>query len=325
VPPNELFETNNDAEVGSDVFRNVDPNGLSESDLKKANKEAKKLATKQAKQNDKSKQKKLTVKNKYEKMLADRTMAQLRPLNPAVCIALGFPELRPMQQNDAKGSQLSLALSQLSSQKKPKIADSVSILLFHVLNQTLKKLLSNKHALPFKSDGNSSDDFVNDSSNPYGLDKTATVNEHSNVLLATCDSSQRECFAFLSTLHEGDVFCSMFEHLAALAGLRSSSDDVIDVNGLEERILEAAIVVFNCIATIVGSNKLTRTSTGISTTHESFLFLFPIVVSLCHLFYRTKLPEHYSGSYFSRNRWTYTPNISYQYCPVTQGPIQLDQ
>ena len=256
--PKELFGIDMDIEdEPDDVFRRVDPNSMSKNALEKANNEAKKLAAKKAKQNDKSKQKRLSVKNKYEETLADRTMKMIRPLDPSVCLALGFKELRPFNfgdQEDSKGSQLSMALSQLSKRHEPKLAEPATLLLLNVLHDTVTGLLSSKQGLPFKSDNDSNvrEDHDHDS-NPYG-----SISYNSDF--AAFDESQRKCFEMLKMLHEGDVFCAISEHLAILAESRKSDD--INTDDMEERITEISNIIFKCISKIVGSNKLTRSSAG---------------------------------------------------------------
>jgi hypothetical protein len=259
APPKELFEDNvGDEHNNSDVFRDIDPNDMSESAVKKASKNAKKLATKLAKQNEKSKAKRLAVKSKYEKMLADRALGQLRPLDPAVCVALGFKQLSPLSDVE-EGSQLSVGFSQIHA---PKIAGPTHLMLFNVLDGTLSQLLSNKQVVPFKSGiGATSKNKEGINDNPYGVDKgIASDNNFSDVLLATCDASQKECFNTLRLLLEGNVFSSLFEHLATLAQYRCDSD--IPDEDSEKHVLVVASSLFSCITTILGSNKLTRSSAG---------------------------------------------------------------
>ena len=260
--PKELFDIDMEIDSEPDVFRRVDPNNMSKNAMQKAGKEAKKLAVKKAKQKDKSKQKRLSVKQKYEEGLAERTMKMIRPLYPSVCLALGFKELRPFNfgdQEDTKGSQLSMALSQLSKRHEPKLAEPATLLLLNVLHDTLNGLLSSKQGLPFNSgnDTNPCDDHdIN--SNPYGMNDIESYDGRSD-LLAACDDSQRECLEMLRMLHEGDVFCAISEHLAILAESRKSD---IFVDGMEERVAEISNVIFKCISQIVGSNKLIRSSAG---------------------------------------------------------------
>lgn len=254
-PPNELFEHEaEDASSEVSVFRNVDPND--ESAVKKANKDAKKLAAKHAKQQEKSKHKRISVRRQYEKNLADRTISQLRPLDSAVCIAIGYQELRAC---DNKMSQLSVALSQCSGFK---LAEPAALLLLEVLQDTLIRLLSNKQVPWFKynaSPMNDSDMILN----PYGIDVRTfkSSGKSSELLLATCDPTHKECFAMLGTYLEADVFCAMFEHLATIEHVRNSTEDIYDED-TEKRL----ITTFNCISTIistiVGSKKLTQSTTG---------------------------------------------------------------
>lgn len=265
APPQELFDNGIDGEETDDVFRDLDPNDMSE----KAKKNAKKRAAKRAKQNDKSKQKRLSAKHKFEKALSERTMQTILPLDHSVCVALGYKDLRPGIISNMNGSQVSaLALSQFKSQEF-RLPGAETLLLLNLLDKTLTRLLSNKQSVPFKSSKTGS--TLHDDSNPYGEDDTVALMKDSDMLLATCDASQRECFATLSLFLEGRVFCSINEHLIALASYRTANGDIL-VDGTEERVFQAANLLFSCITTILQSNKLTRNSTGASHTLDHFIF-----------------------------------------------------
>lgn len=260
APPKALFH-NDDYDVveedSSHLFQNIDPND--EKNGKKANKTKLKLQAKRAKQNEKSKAKKLSAKRQYEETLADRTMAQICQLVPTVCVALGYPLLSPISVFPS--SQLSMPLSQ--SKNAPKLAEPAVLLLLNVLNDTLSRLLSNKQASRFKADTNSIDDSMNTISNPYDMDidVPSSTNTSDSLVLATCDSSARECFAMLGTFLEANVFRVIFGHLVTIEDLRNMSDDV-HTDDSEERMIETANLLFTCIDTVLSSNKLTRSSTG---------------------------------------------------------------
>jgi hypothetical protein len=261
APPKALFHNDDgEDEVEDDSpHQNVDPND--EKAVKKANKTKLKLQAKRAKQNEKSKAKKLSAKRQYEETLADRTMAQICPLVPTACIALGFPALRPC--SDSSLSQLSVSLSQ-SSKQVQKIAEPGVLLLLNVLKDTLSKLLLNKQVPRFKWDTNSVGDSMNTVANTYGmeLEVPSSTNTPDALLLASCDSSSRECFSLIDTFLEAEVFQVLFEHLAIIAERRKTDD--VHIDGSEERMIDTANLLFSCIDIVLSSNKLTRSSTGMS-------------------------------------------------------------
>ncbi|KAL3790149.1 hypothetical protein HJC23_009586 [Cyclotella cryptica] len=258
TPPKELFESDIDNDtISASVLSNVDPNEMIETAARKATKDAKKMEAKRAKQNEKSKQKRLSLKAKYERTLADRALLQLRPLDPAVCIALGFPELSVMGESSGGTQQLSaLGLSQLHA---PNVARPVTLLLLNLLNSTLSSLLSNRRGAPFKM-GNDTrpNEANNNNSNPYGMEQAIRMTKE--FVLSSCDVSQRECLKTMILFLEGDVFSSVFEHLAALAQLRGNAQSCDE--STEQLIITTARSLFSCVTTIVGSTKLTRSSTG---------------------------------------------------------------
>lgn len=236
--------------MSAKALRDIDPND--ESAVKKAHQDAKKLAAKHVKQQEKSKLKKINAKRQYEKFLGDRTMSHLRPLDSSVCIALGYPELRACE--DYSSSQLSVTLTQ---NKQVKLAEPAALLLLEVLQDTLTRSLSNKRTPWFRSNDAKSDD-CDAGSNPYGA--ANHPDQSSKVLLATCDVSHRECFVMLGTFLEADVFCAMFEHLATIEHLRAE-DNIYDENS-ESRLITTSNILFNCITTILSSKMLTQTTTG---------------------------------------------------------------
>ena len=121
-PPKELYDDAPPKKLESEsVFLNIEnvadmpinPTETTKED-KKASDTAKKIASKRAKLKEKSKQKRIKAKAKHEETLSARTMAALRPLDPHVCVALGFEEMSVMGA-DTSGGHLSQQLSQLQS------------------------------------------------------------------------------------------------------------------------------------------------------------------------------------------------------------------
>jgi hypothetical protein len=105
------------------------------------------------------------------------------------------------------------------------------------------------------------DGSKNYNSNPYGIEQAiGSTKEFNDAVLSSCDVSQKECFKMMIVFLEGDVFSSVFEHLAALAQLRGNAQSG-DEN-TERHIITTARSLFRCVTTIVGSTKLTRSSTG---------------------------------------------------------------
>ncbi len=256
--PRELLDDGTPDDMEPEPSLGVVENAHTSKDNKKSNAVAKKLASKQAKQKEKSKHKRIKAEAKYKELLCIRTMAALRPLDPQVCVALGFGELSILS-NDENPSQ------QLSQVKSIQVGGPVTSLLLTLLENTLSNLFRENRAASFKTQiGKQNNDtpIEEDIDNPYKAEKPSD-NPVSIVelSLASCDSSSRKCFDLLDLYLRCGVFASLFEHLAAITELRCGANR--QTNAEEESdLLKIARVILSCVRTLIGSTQLTRSRTG---------------------------------------------------------------
>ena len=210
--------------------------------------------------------------------LLSSLIQQLRPLDPNVCVALGFDELAVVGEG-APGSQRlsSFGLSQVEGMQ---ITNPVTTSLLKLLDETLKELLLDKKGTAFtaRMHGASpdNDDGVND--NPYLVESSATASS-----FADCDQKSRKCFELLDTYLLGGVFSRLYEHLAAVAELRCGPNATNLDAPTERRLVRTATCLFSCVTSVIGSQELTRTSIG---TNSHYLVLH-LSDRYCHLTHRT--------------------------------------
>ncbi|KAL7552476.1 hypothetical protein ACHAWF_016165 [Thalassiosira exigua] len=245
---------------------NIDPKNMSKED-KKALAAAKKMATRRAKEKVKSKQRRLKAKQKHEENLTRRTMGALRPLDPQVCVALGFADLSVMGGGaDDEGSQ------GLSQMQVTTCGGPVHTLLLRLLQKALSDSLSDRKgsapAFRARLEGGIPDaDDDGDTDNPYVLKdgSQASTDATANFLipfLTSCDESSRKSFILLDGFLRGGVFASLYEHLATVAELRCGANSSNADDCSEERLVETARCLFGCVATLMSTELLTRSSTG---------------------------------------------------------------
>lgn len=222
---------------------------------------AKKRATKRAKDKVKSKQKRLKAKQKHEEKLASRSLGALRPLDPQVCMALGFAELSVVGNADSQSGSQALSQFQVTS-----CGDPVTTCLLKLLQKTLSDALLEKKGVAFKArmEGNNLEEDA-DSDNPYMSNEqpsTTDANNFAGIALASCEDSSRKSFALLDSFLKGGVFASLYEHLAAVAELRCGPNRSNDDAEMESQLVETARSLFDCIKSLMSSELLTRSATG---------------------------------------------------------------
>lgn len=230
---------------------------------KKAFTAVKKAATKRAKDKAKSKTLRLKAKQKYEEQLKMRSMGALRPLDPEVCVCLGFPELSVVGQMGSQ-SDMSQGLSQqhfhLSSCCGP-----VNTLLLRLLEKSLSDEILEKKGAAFAAriGRDIADEDMSD--NPY-LEKGRgsvidTGTSFLDIALASCEESSKKSFALLDSYLKGGVFSSLYEHLSAVAELRCGPNRTPDAE-TEKQLVETARCLFSCIRSIATSELLTKNAIG---------------------------------------------------------------
>jgi len=257
--PKELLDDAIPDDVEPELALGPAENALSSNGNKEVNAAAKKQASKRAKQKEKSKHKRIKAEAKHKELLCSRTMAALRPLDPQVCVALGFGELSILS-NEENLSQ------QLSQVKCIQVGGPVTTLLLSLLENTLSNLLADNRVASFKARigkiQNNDSSLEEESDNPYKVERS-TDNPTSifELSLASCDSSSRKCFDMLDLYLRCGVFASLFEHLAAITELRCGANR--QANAEEESdLLRIARVILSCVRTLIGSTQLTRSRTG---------------------------------------------------------------
>lgn len=213
---------------------------------KKANTEAKKRAAQMKK-----------AKQKHEEMLVQRTFGTIRQLDPQVCVALGFGDLSIMGSTNAcEGSQGLSQFPQVTTCGGP-----VTMMLLKLMKRVLSEILHNKkHQSHFE--GGPVHDA--DEDNPYAttIHQMSVIGNFTDIALASCESSTRNCFALLNRFLWSGAFASLYEHLAAVAELRCGVNRKVDDSDLERRLVETARCLFSCIESVMGSEMLTSSATG---------------------------------------------------------------
>ena len=232
-------------------------------------------------QNNKSKLKRIKLKEQYEQELGKRCMDALRPLGSTVCLALGFPELSiANQQQHLKTTKtphssqeqilLSLGASQLKSFKVG--SPMVNLLLSH-LHQTLARKLENskkkkmsaffanrKNNQPIRDDDNDP--------NPYTLPNSASNDGSDSKPHSMVDqqSKGQTILNFLELCIKGNIFPALHEYLATIAeiygGMREAkiNDDI--KNDHDGVMKECTCLLFRCVSVIVSCEHLMVSSKG---------------------------------------------------------------
>ena len=188
-------------------------------------------------------------------------MGSLRPLDPAVCLALGFEDLSVVAGGKGTQDDVSQGLTQGLQLKS--CGGPVVTLLLQLLQKTLADSLSEKKSVSFKDriQGNATVDD-DSSDNPYALQVTREAKSFADIALASCEESSRKSFELLDGFLEGGVFASIQEHLAVATVLRND-DRATEDDDDEENIVSTARDIFNCINVLMSSELLTRSNTGL--------------------------------------------------------------
>ena len=232
---------------------------------KKAYKEAKKAATKRAKEKGKSKQNRIKAKKKHEERLVTRTMGALRPLDSRVCVALGFDELRVCGNAEGDSQNVSQGLSQSMLRDVVSVGGPVTSLLLKLLRKTLSDALSEKKASSFRAriEGSNLEEDADGDDGPYMAKADASpTTSYTELAIASCEDSSKKSFELLDVLLRGGVFASLYEHLAAVAELRCGPNRANNDSDTEEKLVETARCLFGCLSSLLGSEMLTRSTTG---------------------------------------------------------------
>mmetsp|Transcript_38641 Transcript_38641/g.81257 ORF Transcript_38641/g.81257 Transcript_38641/m.81257 type:complete len:814 (-) Transcript_38641:249-2690(-) len=269
--PKELYDdhdySHDNTENEINIINSTDVEKLSKED-KKALAAAKKMATKRAKEKVKSKQKRLKAKQKHEVQLVNRSMGALRPLDPQVCVALGFAELSVVGNADSQSDGGSQALSQF--QQVTSCGGPVTTLLLKLLQKALSDSLSEKKGMSFRAmmEGNTLEEDV-DNDNPYMMTQDPSsandaATNFAEIALSSCEDSSKKSFSLLDSFLKGGVFASLYEHLAAVAELRCGQNRSVDDDDAEKegQLVETARCLFSCVKSLMGSALLTRSATG---------------------------------------------------------------
>lgn len=264
--PKDLFNSDNGSydDTENQINLNADPSTLSKED-RKALTAARKMATKRAKEKATSKQKRLKAKQKHEQQLVARTMGALRPLDPQVCIALGFEELALMNNAEGGVSQ-SQALSQFQ-QDVTSAGGQVTTLLLNLLQKTLSDSLSEKKGggLAFMARVEGKSDLLEEEDvddNPYMAKEQENAATFAGLALASCEESSKKSFAMLDNFLRGGVFASLYEHLSAVTELRCGLNSKDDDAETESQLVGTARCLFSCLRSVLEAELLTRSATG---------------------------------------------------------------
>lgn len=191
-----------------------------------------------------------------------RTMGSLRPLDPNVCLALGFEDLAIVAGGKGTQDDVSQGISQGVQLKS--CGGPVVTLLLKLLQKTLADSLAERKSVSFKDriQGNATVDD-DSSDNPYALQVTREATSFADIALASCEESSRKSFELLDGFLEGGVFASIHEHLAVATVLRTDDRATEDDDDEEEKIVSTARDIFNCINVLMSSELLTRSNTGL--------------------------------------------------------------
>ena len=244
-PPKALTDSALENTVENRAGKNVESMQATKEN-KKALTEAKKRAAQMKK-----------AKQKYEEMLVQRTFGSIRQLDPQVCVALGFGELSIMGSIDASnGSQ---GLSQF--QQVTTCGGPITMMLLKLMKRVLSESLHYKKNQS-QFEGGPVDDADDD--NPYAttIPPMGAISSFTDIALASCESSTRNCFELLNRFLSSGTFASLYEHLAAVAELRCGVNRKIDDSDLERQLVETARCLFSCIESVMGSEMLTSSATG---------------------------------------------------------------
>lgn len=197
------------------------------------------------------------AKHIYEQKLVSRTLDALGPLDPQVCLALGFADLSVVGSTDKE--------SGITQRQVTTCGDSVTTLLLQLLQKVLSESLCEKKGVAFKArmEGNKNVEEV-DNDNPYmaTTSETNTSGTFEEIALASETINSKKSFELLAIFLRGDVFVSIHEHLAAVAELRCGTNRRNDDAEAESQLVETARCLFRCVESIVSSELLTRSVTG---------------------------------------------------------------
>ncbi|KAL3799645.1 hypothetical protein ACHAW5_004516 [Stephanodiscus triporus] len=236
-PPKELF---GEVRVTNDIENTNNKN----SDLE--TKQDKKTLT--AAKNRAVKLKK--AKQNYEQKLVNRTFDALRPLDPQVCLALGFAALSVVGSTDTE--------SGISQMQATTCGDLVTTLLLKLLQKVLSESLCEKKGLAYKARMEGNKNVAEDGNdNPY-MAPTPVANKASTyeeISLACENNPSKKTFELLDMFLKGDVFASIHEHLAAIAELRCGANRRNDDAETESRLVETARCLFSCVKSIVNGDR----------------------------------------------------------------------
>lgn len=197
------------------------------------------------------------AKQNYEQKLVNRTFDALRPLDPQVCLALGFAALSVVGSTDTE--------SGISQKQVTTCGDLVTTLLLKLLQKVLSESLCEKKGLAFKARMEGNKNVAEDGNdNPYMAPTPVTnrASTYEEISLACENNPSKKTFELLDIFLKGDVFASIHEHLAAIAELRCGTNRRNDDAETESRLVETARCLFSCVKSIVSSEFLTRSVIG---------------------------------------------------------------
>ncbi|KAL3808327.1 hypothetical protein ACHAXA_004056, partial [Cyclostephanos tholiformis] len=242
-PPRELFgeDCNND---NIENTANMNSDDLVAKQDKKTLVKAKNRASKIKK-----------AKQKYEQKLIRRVFDALQPLDPHVCLALGFADLSVVGSTDTE--------SGISQKQVTTCGNAVTTLLLKLFQKVLSESLCEKKGMTFKARMEGNRNVVaDDSGNPYATPVANKASTFEEIALARERQQSKNSFELLEFFLKGDVFASVHEHLAAVAELRCGTNRKNDDTEIESLLVDTARCLFSCVKSIVSSELLTSSVTG---------------------------------------------------------------
>ena len=218
-------------EEGKDI--DADEIGRMSKEEKKAFNAIKQASKKKEADRMKSKQKLLKLTAKHEDALQKRLHSALRPLSAYVCVALGFPELRVANQNQACSQDLMLSMG-ASELRHVKVGGGVSNALLQLLNDGLNAL--------FHEGAKSNNLFEDLGENPYLISSPKNNGKY-----------DRNGLQFLNLCIDGDVFVSIHEKLVSSAEILGDDETEDDVR---TETMYCTLLILQCVTTLLSTEVL---------------------------------------------------------------------